>query len=538
MSGSNQPQQAVGNASHSLSQVDFDVNPNDPGVPLRRDPQIITSGNFQRSSAPILVNQAYSIPAEAWSPAYDHTNNPDSRMCETVVDDTSANFSPQRGFRRNTVWSSQFYAADDMNPYSAVYEAIDNMDKEDAATASAYNLDSDRVLTNPKRNIIRRHPRVTISVAAVVVIAGVVGFLASRFNRSAASGVTTTPSPDNEDLRLCRNAIHYAMNQSFQMVAGLISVTPEQASEICFAVSVPVHDGCLAFLTDKCTQLLFAQGDFAGFLKAASTTLTAAVNATSTALTNSTMSAAITSAVTGYLSTTSLSQAVSSFFSPTSSTAAPATTATSTSTTTTTATEAPPEIDFSCPAVAAVTQGQSIAFSLYANAVTVQNAQVTGYLLTNLNGFQIFQSGSLVSPVQGQYVIPVASASDYVLVATQVGTGSFDFQVAALDMDGHEVDSFADNCSVTVNATSTTTTTTSSTTSTTTALTCCEALLVVAGSGGLSCPPVLNSCSLFGTLWDCSCAIADSGYCRSTTMNDDWIVHSTRAARAVYNTYC
>ena len=75
--------------------------------------------------------------------------------------------------------------------------------------------------------------------------------------------------------------------------------------------------------------------------------------------------------------------------------------------------------------------------------------------------------------------------------------------------------------------------TVASTTSTIAALTCCEALDVVINGG--ACPPVLNSCGLFGGNFDCSCIYVANGVCTT-----EWQAFpgGIGYASAVYSYYC
>ena len=214
------------------------------------------------------------------------------------------------------------------------------------------------------------------------------------------------------------------------------------------------------------------------------------------------------------------------------------TTIPTTTTTTITTTEAPPQIHFSCPAIAAVTQGNPVALSQFTSVVTVTNAQVTGYELSGFgSGLQLYNNGVAVSANgQGQYILSTTNVSGYTLVSSQSGNVNFNFQVMYKDNDGNALTSTSSQCSLSFNPTTTTTTTTTSTTPAATSptmstapslTTCCAALKVIIDGG--ACPPVLNSCSLFGG-GCCSCSLSSKGYCACPPI--------TYGAAGVFIAYC
>ena len=495
-----------------LSRVYSDVNPHDASWPPEQYATVsphpdLTARNIQKNSA--WSSSAYEISSEHKIP-YDTLvpiTQREGYYEELKVSDSKVlpdNQKPFLTLERDNHFGFDFQADSYVDVGADPEYMADSLqsDRSELPPVTYAVLEPDIKVAMPQEqklteavpvgNIITRNPRrsAICAVTALAIVAGAI-YAAIGTGSSGSSSTTTTPSPLGDMTSPdamptnCTAALQATVTMGIQAMGDYIPLTYEEALTVCTSLGITMLDvpgNCIAFL-QTCKNKLFEIGSSstAGQSSSAITEATATTDvfydASSTMPTKATSTVPVTTTntpqVTSVASSSSAlsSSSSSSLFassSSTPSTTAIATTEKVTTTAPTTTTEAVPVINFSCPAVAAVTQGQSIAFSQYANAVTVQNVQVTGYILTNLdNGLQLVRGGFLVSPNgQGQYVIPVASASNYVLVATQAGTASFDFQVAALDMDGNVLDSFADYCSVPVNPPTTTSTSTTTTTTT------------------------------------------------------------------------
>ena len=448
------------------------------------------------SSYDLLVPSAGALPAyeipfvSTWKPQLYATSDDNPSTYDTLVDDTTVSVGKMYdGIRTSS--RQQVLNNDISNLNSEAYETVvDDMNEEDDAKTSDRDLDIDRVLTRPPKNIIRRHPWM-FGLAGLAVIAGTVGGVVAWQLSSGNSNHNNPSSPEADLIALCQNAATAATHLGMQLLNGIFSGSVQQLQSVCSAINV-ANNSCISLLTNNCTELASTQMSLIsgnaqpiyGFLQEVATTLNA-LTTTTTALPatiSSTMSSAVTAATSSWVATAIANSSIAS----TTMTALESTVSTTASSIASTAsTVASTVAELTTDALSSVASTASSAFVSASSTISTLASTTSSAASTALTSASTALS-SVTSSVWSTITSTLFNSPSSTTTSASVVTTTSSIQ-------------------------SSSTSSTVAPKSTTHALTCCEALKVVVDGG--ACSPKLNSCGLFGGYWDCSCVFVNKGFC-------------------------